>query len=441
VDSPIAFSPDGKTFAYLHQHEDSNLTDLYLRHRDGSPDRALFRRKPLDTDSLTIAWSPDGKTILIPVTQPTKDTLAGLLAVDAANGESKTVALAKDKVFNDPAWLPDGSGVLIAASLAESGFERKQIGILSYPGGDFRALTTDTNSYIHPSISSDGRIVVASQSLFKFELGVAPASNPDALQPVALTSRLFLGPWDWTPDGKLVISQGSDIRIVNPAGGETPVLSNSPNVMSGASCGNGKYVVFRQVGGATSATAVNLWRIDASGGNLKQLTNGRNETGAKCSRDGKWVYYVDYADNQNLKRIPIDGGTPETILDTPTGAYALSPDGTTVVRDEVRDADHKVMLAVYNIGDKKKTLIEYDQRSINAFEFLPDGKSVAYIVREKGTDNLWARGLDGSVPRQLTHFTSEAIYGFRYSQDGSKIGIERGHVESDAVLLRDTAAH
>src|SRR5438045_400405 len=30
VDSPIAFSPDGQRFAYLHQHEDSSLMDLYL---------------------------------------------------------------------------------------------------------------------------------------------------------------------------------------------------------------------------------------------------------------------------------------------------------------------------------------------------------------------------------------------------------------------------
>jgi hypothetical protein len=29
---------------------------------------------------------------------------------------------------------------------------------------------------------------------------------------------------------------------------------------------------------------------------------------------------------------------------------------------------------------------------------------------------------------------------FRFSPDGTKLAIERGHVESDAVLLRDTVA-
>jgi len=59
--------------------------------------------------------------------------------------------------------------------------------------------------------------------------------------------------------------------------------------------------------------------MDATGLNLKQLTFGLNEADPECSRDGKWVYYVDRADNMNLKRISVEGGTPETIINIPTG--------------------------------------------------------------------------------------------------------------------------
>jgi hypothetical protein len=62
-----------------------------------------------------------------------------------------------------------------------------------------------------------------------------------------------------------------------------------------------------------------------------------------------------------------------------------------------------------------------------------------FTVREKGIDNLWAQPLDGSSARQLTHFTAELIRRFAFSADGAKIAIERGHVESDAVLLSDTS--
>jgi hypothetical protein len=61
------------------------------------------------------------------------------------------------------------------------------------------------------------------------------------------------------------------------------------------------------------------------------------------------------------------------------------------------------------------------------------------VVREKAVDNLWARPVDGSPSQQLTHFTSESIYSFRYSPVGAKIAIERGQMEPDAVLLRDAS--
>jgi Tol biopolymer transport system component len=437
VDSPIAFSPDGQRFAYLHQHEDSSLMDLYLVHKDGSQDRALFNHKPISTDSLTLTWSPDGKTILIPVVQPTPNDFGGFVAVGAASGEQKLAAPAKDRAYFDPSWMPDGNGVLVSASLAETGFERTQLGIVSYPGGEFRLLTTDTNRYLHPSLASDGRTIAASQAQLKFELGVAPASLPDSVRPVPLSSRLSIWRWDWMPDGRLVIPQGPDIRIVSTAGSESVVASNMRHPPDqAASCGGGKYIVFRQFGGV-SGVATNLWRIDAAGTNLKQLTFGLNESDPECSRDGKWVYYVDRGDNRYLKRIYLEGGLAETIVYAPTGLYALSPDGKTIVKDEVRDSDHQLMLALYSIEEKKKSYIEYDQRALRGFAFLPDGKSVAYVVREKAVDNLWARPVDGSPSRPLTHFTSESIYAFRYSPDGAKIAIERGHMESDAVLLRD----
>src|SRR5439155_394454 len=63
VDSPISFSPDGQRFAYLHQHGDSKVADLKIARRDGTLERDLFNHVELHADNLTLAWSPDGKTI------------------------------------------------------------------------------------------------------------------------------------------------------------------------------------------------------------------------------------------------------------------------------------------------------------------------------------------------------------------------------------------
>ena len=115
------------------------------------------------------------------------------------------------------------------------------------------------------------------------------------------------------------------------------------------------------------------------------------------------------------------------------------PDGTTVAVLDVRELDHKLALNLFSIADKKTTYHNIDQRASDPTSFAPDGKAVVYSVREKGVDNLWLQPLGGSAYRQLTHFTTERIMRFRFNADGSQMAIERGHYESDAVLLRETS--
>jgi Tol biopolymer transport system component len=203
-----------------------------------------------------------------------------------------------------------------------------------------------------------------------------------------------------------------------------------------ASCGKGNYIVFRSIGRSGGAQA-NFWRIDSNGTNLKQLTFGVNDRLPTCSNDGKWLYFIDAADNHFLKRIPVDGGTPETVIKATAEPYDLSPDGKTVVTFEVREADHAPTLVAHSLEDGKKTSVEFDPRGLPGFGFMPSGKAVMYAVREKGVDNLWMQPLDGSARRQLTHFTSEIINGYAFSRDGTRLAIGRGHADSDAVLLRN----
>jgi hypothetical protein len=105
---------------------------------------------------------------------------------------------------------------------------------------------------------------------------------------------------------------------------------------------------------------------------------------------------------------------------------------------EVRELDHKLMLRIDNVETRKMYYSDLDQRALpDALAFAPDGKGVIYVVREKGVDNLWLQPLDGKPHRQLTHFKDQRIVRFMVSPDGAQIAIERGQVESDAVLIHD----
>ena len=438
VDSPITFSPDGRRIVYLREHHDTPFFDLLIAHSDGTPDRALFSNTPLASNGYEPAWSPDGKTIVIPVAQPTPDAISGLLAVDVATGKQQTTALSAERLYFGAVWFPDGSGLVIPA-VSQTTSLHGQLTLVSYPGGELRQLTSDTNDYFHPSISADGRSIVASQLTRQNRIEVAPASSPDAVQPVPLASNREVWGWGWAADGRLAVPQPPDIRLVNPAGGETVLLSDPPQHFSDqvTTCADGKYFVFRTAG-RSAKVSMNLWRMDNNGTNLKQLTFGSNESEPECAPEGQWVFYVDRGDGQAIKRVSIEGGQPETLIKDASWGWSVSADSKRIVGREVRELDHRLVLTVYSVDDRKTNYHELDQRASAPLAFAPDPKAVVYVVREKGVDNLWEQPLDSSLPRQLTHFTSERIQRFRFSPDGTKLAIERGHVESDAILLRDT---
>jgi Tol biopolymer transport system component len=188
----------------------------------------------------------------------------------------------------------------------------------------------------------------------------------------------------------------------------------------------------------SAGSAINLWKSDASGANAVRLTSGRNDQRPQCSPDGNWVYFVDKTENQALKRVPLAGGNAETVIDRPSDQYVLSPDGKFTAQLDVRELDHKLVLNVFDIESRKMTYRDIDQRASDPIAFSADGKSVAYTVRQRGIDNLWMQPLDGGGLQQLTHFTTERIARFAFSPNGTQLAIERGHNESDAVLLRDT---
>jgi Tol biopolymer transport system component len=185
--------------------------------------------------------------------------------------------------------------------------------------------------------------------------------------------------------------------------------------------------------------ALNIWRMDAAG-NLKQLTHDKIDGFPVCSPDGQWVLYEDGASGGHLMRMSIDGSKPEK-LSGELGAtgYDISPDSKTIAFaafGHLGEHIETLTLLSFDPNQVVRTL-EFERPRAGPIRFSPDGKAVAYPFRHGGVEDLWLQRLDGSSGKQMTDFKSERIIDFHWSFDGSKLGVIRGHTDSDVVLIRD----
>ncbi len=165
------------------------------------------------------------------------------------------------------------------------------------------------------------------------------------------------------------------------------------------------------------------------------------------------MYFTENANgNAVIERVPFESGGEATAVpgaDVPNAflsstEIALSPDGKQIASIvSISDPATRTVsqeLALANLGSAQPPhLIMMNQNFSNHGPvFTPDGKAVAYSIREKGVDNIWLQPITGSAGRQLTHFTSGQTNGFSWSPDGKKLAVLRSHTTSDVVLIRAT---
>ncbi len=246
---------------------------------------------------------------------------------------------------------------------------------------------------------------------------------------------------------------------MNGDGGEQSILLNDPNswLVDMGRCGDRYIVVSWEFHGGKNHAGI--WRGDADGSNPKQLTDGVFDQYPVCSPDGKLVYYNDSAGAYFSMRVPLEGGQPQPVLAANVkgmygmGAQAISLDGKRLVFQaniNVTGGPQPAIdrLALVNLDSDSRTspvLLEADPRIsvgagdgfVNTMNFTPDGKSMAYIIRAQGVDNIFVQPLDGSPGQQITKFTSEHIAQFQWSPDGKVLAVARSHYTADVVLLRE----
>ncbi len=437
IDSPITFSPDGHQFAYIVLNDPQQGRFRLITRSVDSGEEKVVVDLPLSRVFGFPSWSPDGKTIMAAAREPVGH-LGSLVAIDVATGKITDFLNSDDHTLREVVWMPSGKQLLVSASDRDSGFRRGQIAVVSYPSGALTPITRDTNDYQALSLSADGHLVSAILHEARGDLYTMPAGD-DAAHAQRIPSDRPVIDFTWNPDKQWTIEDTSALSRIDRDGHKISLNTSgtlSPSWPS--ACSDGRYLLFSAY--AEANNTLTIWRMDVQGGKLTAITSGGPDVSPVCSPDGRTVYYVNGRSSGGIPmKVPINGGKPEKLTDLlVVSNIGISPDGGSLAFLTFQGADVDPRLAIVATSSGQTIgMAKFEKPPRQALQFSPDGKAVVYATRETGFDNLWAQPLDGSTGHKLTKFDSEYIGDFHWSFDGSELAIQRGHVDTDVVLLRD----
>ncbi|MGA9142997.1 MAG: protein kinase [Candidatus Acidiferrales bacterium] len=241
VGTDISFSPDGARLTFVRHKYNEGKGDLMISNVDGSNDKLLTEQSA----SLgSPQWSPDGKTIAAINVLSADSTTGSIDLYDSATGQ-KSVFMKSDALLDSIAWMPDGHALLVLSADASSNFNRKQIGVVSYPKGELRAVTKDTNDYLSVSIPSDGKSIATIQSQPRGSVVMASYDGKTSAQPSTISERPPTFAFTWGSNDKLLLEQENGIFSMSPDGSNrVPLLHDDFPSFGPISCDNGRYIIF-----------------------------------------------------------------------------------------------------------------------------------------------------------------------------------------------------
>ena len=446
--SNLAFSPDSRKIAYGAFDLRTNSARLMVADADGSGARKISERKSSVElgDYSVVHWSPDGRHLTTYETRTgdTKGLTSVLVDIDAHSGAERPLPGGAWRAISDFNWLPDGSGVLLAAK-DKTGVPT-QLWTVAYPGGQVRRVTNDLGDYLSASISMNANTVASVQTNAVTNIWVADSKMPDALKQVS--SGKFDGVYGlgWTPDERIVYTanpaQNIGLFIMDADGGNARQLSfeQGPNDAP-AVCQQGRTVVYD----TNFEGRWHVWKLDVQSGVNTKLTNGFGEIDARCPRAGDVLMYKGQVSDGTayIWKMPLSGGEPVKLTERIALAGPIpSADGRHLAFPSIDEKGKAALIVVSAESGLQEAELEVPPTidgNSHSISWMPDNRSIVISDLRSGVPNLWALpALAKGKPRQLTHFTSGAIWSFQWSPSGKNLAIARGSNNSDVVLLNAT---
>ncbi|CAN5333162.1 hypothetical protein BH10ACI2_BH10ACI2_15960 [soil metagenome] len=457
VESGTSLSPDGKMLAFSREVErrpgQGGGDAVILAQPDGSNERVLSY-SGFDAPSWlrcgpVPAWTPDGKSLACYTSYNSPEGwYFRLTTINVTDGSTK-LRDEKWSWISGAVYMPDGSLVIVGKPFSAEQSGPAQLWLIA-PNGQPKSITSDVTGYSNLSSTRNGDVLLTIQSRRLWDLWKAPVGDVQSAIQVTNSGDVDHGGTNWTQDGRILfssnISGNSDIWIMNADGsGRKQLTKDHYTNMSPTMSADGRYIVF--ISTIHDGLDWHVFRMDADGTNLKQLTNGFQEYTPRISPDGKWVYFMQYPTQGGPSRLckaPINGGEP-IVLATAEGRiiiHDVSPNGS-VAYEDMPTGDNKGLRTIKIIGPSAqpttKTLQFDASTTLGLMQWSADGRYITFQERKKSAnfDVIAGMSLSGKrLAKPLVSFTYPIANGsFSWSKDGKNLTYGRITNTSDAIMI------
>jgi Tol biopolymer transport system component len=418
-------SPDGSVISFGTSHGGRGERENWQMSADGERAHKVFETDE-DAAAYGFSWSPVGQRGLYVKTDASGDSL---LTRDREGGSPVNVPTPEqfkrrrgEALPGDLAWLPDGRVTyqVVAAGSTESPFEEacnlwttRLDQKTGKPLGDPELTHWNGFCFANASTTADGRRVVFLRALGAHGTAYVADLEPSGTRignPRHFTleeeNEEFIG--DWTADSRTLlvgVNRDDGYRLYTQ-----PLNSSTRRPLAPAATG---------------------WWLNQ----------------ALLSPDGKWVIALLWPDRplnqhpvRSLVRIPITGGSPQTILQVSrAGPFSCSrsPANVCTIVEQTADGMRMIVTEFDVIRGRGPELARIDlARQIDFAE------NALAIVSPDGTRMAVARGPDGPIEiralRSQSTFTVPAkgldkLWGLTWTADGKGLFVTR-HVQGGTEL-------
>ncbi|RKU13887.1 hypothetical protein C6502_01705 [Candidatus Poribacteria bacterium] len=218
----------------------------------------------------------------------------------------------------------------------------------------------------------------------------------------------------WSPNGRQIVFERDEgkgeIYLMDADGSNQRNLTNHPAMDTAPHWHpNGTRIIFFSGRGASSR----IYVMDTAGGNVEEIPGLLRASGPKWSPDGKWIAFEGVAEESDVIQIVNPDANQLRVISVPIprpmSVAGWSPDGRRIMYFAAFDdaGDDAILVIVTLSRDGSGKAVGWQRvrppRSIDGSPaWGADGKSILFLGRNHGNENIYRYRLDN---RQLIRLT------------------------------------